>query len=197
MIRINTKHCSVVVTVIVLSLGIFSSCTHALVIRPATVRIVVPVEISRTNVIDFSHGSRFSRSCMFSSTLEDEVLPSPSSSSVHSLISSLRGVLRSTTGLSLTATRAACRAATGISISTVFAKVLSIFPLVLRFFIQPFLILYYTPFVLLRAIVGPSKEFKENQRAAHDMLVKGWKNAVQAAEKANEDGYWPVRVDGK
>lgn len=113
------------------------------------------------------------------------------------LFRSVRVALRTATGFSLTATRTACRTLTGVSISAVFAKVLSIFPLFFRFFLQPLLILYYTPIVLLKAFVGPSKEYVNERRNAHEVLVKGWTQAVQAAEKASENGYWPVTVDGK
>lgn len=111
------------------------------------------------------------------------------------LFRSVRVALRTATGFSLTATRTACRTLTGVSISAVFAKVLSIFPLFFRFFLQPLLILYYTPIVLLKAFVGPSKEYVNERRNAHEVLVKGWTQAVQAAEKASENGYWPVTVD--
>mmetsp|Transcript_3812 Transcript_3812/g.5520 ORF Transcript_3812/g.5520 Transcript_3812/m.5520 type:complete len:232 (+) Transcript_3812:100-795(+) len=119
---------------------------------------------------------------------------SSSADDTNSPMGGLRAMLRKTTGFSLTATRAACRAATGISISSIFAKVLSIFPLFLRFFIQPLLVLYYTPLVLLKAMVGPTAEYSAEQKAKHEVFIEGWKDAIKIATEVNESGYWPVRV---
>jgi len=135
-------------------------------------------------------------SALYASSVSEQGNELSDESNKVGIFSSIRGAIRQTTGLSLTTTRAACRAATGISISSLFARVLSIFPLILRFFFQPFLIIYYTPLFLARAFVGPSKDYKAEQQAAHEKLVQGWRDAVVAAEKLNEGGYWPVHVDG-
>lgn len=64
-----------------------------------------------------------SKTLVRGSTVDDNVTTTNS----NSAFGSLRSLLRKTTGFSLTATRAACRAATGISISSIFAKVIFYF----------------------------------------------------------------------
>ena len=183
--------------VLLLLLGTgFVNCLSLSLSPPMTVTVSVTRKLFLSSDC-VCHNNNANRLICKSAVEDDLSLESSSLPSRTGLTSSLRCALRGMTGFSLTATRAACRAATGISISTLLAKALSIFPLILRFFIQPLLIFYYTPFVLLRAVLGPSKEFKSEQRAAHEVLVEGWKSAVQAAEKANEGGYWPVHVDEK
>ena len=46
-------------------------------------------------------------------------------------------------------------------------------------------------------MVGPSQEYVEESRKGHEKVVEGWRKAVEVAEKANKDGYWPVHVNGK
>jgi uncharacterized membrane protein len=62
-----------------------------------------------------------------------------------------------------------------------------------RYFIQPFLVLYYVPLFIVRGTLGPTGK---ERRAAHEHLVEGWAAAVKAAELAQHGGYWPVHVDG-
>lgn len=61
---------------------------------------------------------------------------------------------------------------------------------------QPFLILYYTPLIILRSMVGSTSTSREEARQAHEHFVDGLKEAVKVAEKVNKDGYWPVHVNG-
>ncbi len=46
-------------------------------------------------------------------------------------------------------------------------------------------------------MVGPSKQYVEESRQGHEKLIEGWRKAVQAAEKANSDNYWPVHLNGE
>lgn len=52
--------------------------------------------------------------------------------------------------------------------------------------------LYYTPLFILRNLTGPTRK---RARDSHEHFIEGWKNAVKAAEDAQEDGYWPVHVN--
>ena len=118
---------------------------------------------------------------------------------------SVRARLRKLTGFSLTALRATMRAATGISLSAVYAStiavsgmwirqtmkiVLGLFPSWLRYFAQPFLVLYYAPLFVLRNLSAPRrKERMEN----HVALVDSWKHAVAVADQSTS--YWPIHLN--
>jgi len=124
---------------------------------------------------------------------------------------SLRDRLRQVTGFSFTAFRATLRGITGISLTAIYASavastsffvrnamkvVLSVFPSWFRYFLQPFLVMYYVPLFIIRGSLGPSVK---DRRVGHEHLVESWRSAVQAAEEAQHGGYWPVHVneDGK
>ena len=99
---------------------------------------------------------------------------------------STRSKLRQLTGFSLTAIRSTLRAATGISlsqsISGILRRLLSILSPSLRYFLQPFLIMYYTPLMIIRYwVVGPSDQYVEDSRKSHEKVVDGWRRAVEAA----------------
>jgi hypothetical protein len=111
------------------------------------------------------------------------------------IFSPLRATLRGITGFSLTALRASLRAATGISITSTTKALVGLFPLWFRYFMQPFLVLYYAPLMMMRSWVGETKTSKAEQMAAHEKLVEGWKHAVEVAEAAQANEYWPVHVD--
>ena len=51
--------------------------------------------------------------------------------------------------------------------------------------------------MILRGLVGSTTDSREEASQAHAVFVQGWKDAVEIAEKLNEDGYWPVHVNGK
>jgi len=110
-------------------------------------------------------------------------------------LTAFRATARATTGFSLTALRATLRAATGVSITRTMKWILDIFPQWMRYFLQPFLILYYTPLMILRGLVGSTRDSRIQSRQAHEHVVEEWKNAVKLAETVNEQGYWPVRVN--
>ena len=66
----------------------------------------------------------------------------------------------------------------------------------MRSFMQPFLILYYTPLIILQSMIGSTSTSNREARQSHELFVEGVKNAVEVAEKVNEGGYWPVHVNG-
>ena len=119
--------------------------------------------------------------------------------------SALRTSLRKATGFSLTALRTTCRAATGMSLTAIYLTtlaatgnwirqatkfVLSIFPPWARYFVQPFLILYYVPIFILRNITGPTRR---RALKTHEAVLDSWKDAVQKADETV--AYWPIHVD--
>jgi hypothetical protein len=56
--------------------------------------------------------------------------------------------------------------------------------------------MYYAPLIMIRFyMVGPSREYVEESRRGHERLVGGWRKAVEAAEKAQSGGYWPVHLN--
>ena len=58
--------------------------------------------------------------------------------------------------------------------------------------------MYYVPILIVRYyVVGPSQQYVEDSRKGHEKLVDGWRKAVEAAEKAHADGYWPVHLNGE
>ena len=117
-------------------------------------------------------------------------------------LTTLRATLRSATGFSLTALRGALRTATGISLSGVISdsvrRALDVLSPSLRYFLQPLLIAYYVPLLTVRYwLVGPNRAYVEEGRAGHERIVESWRKAVEAAERANAGGYWPVHLNGK
>mmetsp|Transcript_18709 Transcript_18709/g.26360 ORF Transcript_18709/g.26360 Transcript_18709/m.26360 type:complete len:216 (+) Transcript_18709:164-811(+) len=112
-------------------------------------------------------------------------------------LTAIRASLRAATGFSLTAMRTTLRGLTGVSVTTTMKVFCGLFPAWFRSFLQPFLILYYTPLMILRSWIGNTKTSISEQRAAHQTIVQGWRDAVAVAEAANEDGYWPVSIDGE
>ena len=58
--------------------------------------------------------------------------------------------------------------------------------------------MYYVPILIVRYyVIGPSQQYVEDSRKGHEKLVDGWRKAVEAAEKAHADGYWPVHLNGE
>jgi hypothetical protein len=103
-----------------------------------------------------------------------------------------RKTLRGITGISLTALYATTLAATGLWIRKTMSIFLKLFPSGFRYFLQPFLILYYTPLILLRTLTGPSRKRAVDK---HNTVIDAWKEAVNVAEKLEKDGYSPVSVN--
>jgi len=44
-------------------------------------------------------------------------------------------------------------------------------------------------------VVGPSRRYVDESRSGHERVVEGWRRAVEAAEKAQSGGYWPVHLN--
>lgn len=112
-------------------------------------------------------------------------------------MTAIRKSIRTTTGLSLTATRTALRGLTGVSVNASLKTLFGIFPPWFRYFLQPFFILYYTPLMIIKYFIGSTKDAKKEALAAHEKIVEGWKDAIKAAEVAQD--FWPLHVtdDGK
>jgi hypothetical protein len=123
---------------------------------------------------------------------------------------SLRTKLRNLTGVSLTAVRATLRATTGISMTALYtaaylatsdvvrnimAFVLQVLPTWARYFVQPFLILYYVPLFVIRTWSDRNAYAVKEEH--HRALISNWKGAIETAGKIAGEGYWPVKVNGK
>lgn len=104
-----------------------------------------------------------------------------------------RATLRSVTGISLTAIYAGALAATGLWIRKTMSALLSVFPSGFRYFLQPFLVLYYTPLIILRTLA--SKTTRKRAVAKRETVLAAWKEAIKVAEQTERDGYWPVVVN--
>lgn len=111
-------------------------------------------------------------------------------------LTALRASLRATTGFSLTALRTTLRTLTGVSITGVVKRCVGLLPPWFRYFLQPFLILYYVPLLVLREMVGSTETSKKEASEEHEKLVNYWKDAIQLAETRSAS--WPlhVKMDG-
>lgn len=160
----------------------------------------VPVVSMTSSVNNLLEDDESSATAIFMSSTHDNDNSLPEGS--------LRSRLRKATGFSMTAFRATMRAATGISLTAIYASalaatgafvrktmalILAPLPPWFRYFLQPFLILYYAPLFILRSLTGPTGK---KAREAHEHFVDGFKSAVDAAEK-KAGGYWPVHVNGE
>jgi len=103
-----------------------------------------------------------------------------------------RATLRGITGISLTTVYAGALAASGLWIRKTMSAVLSVFPSGFRYFLQPFLVMYYTPIIVLRSLTSPTT--RKRAVAKHETVMEAWKEAVVVAEKTEAEGYWPVVV---
>jgi len=103
-----------------------------------------------------------------------------------------RATLRGVTGISLTALYAGALAATGLWIRKAMSVFLSVFPSGFRYFLQPFLVLYYTPLIILRTLTSPNN--RKRAVAKRETVLEAWKEAVVVADKTKKEGYWPVVV---
>jgi hypothetical protein len=100
--------------------------------------------------------------------------------------------MRTATGISLTALYASTLAVSGAWIRQTMKIVLSFFPAWARYFVQPFLVLYYVPLFILRNMSAPQR----NQGAKkHDAFVESWKHAVETADQSTS--YWPLHLNTK
>jgi hypothetical protein len=97
--------------------------------------------------------------------------------------------MRAATGISLTALYLSALAISGIWIRQTMRIILGILPSWARYFVQPFLVMYYVPLFILRNMTAPKRR---EQAQAHDTLVESWKQAVAVAEHSTS--YWPVHL---
>lgn len=111
-------------------------------------------------------------------------------------MTAIRKSIRTTTGLSLTATRTTLRGLTGLSVTAAMKNLFGVFPPWFRYFIQPFFIMYYTPLMILKYYIGSTKGSKQEALAAHETVIEGWKDAIRAAEVAQESLPLHVTDDG-
>lgn len=107
-------------------------------------------------------------------------------------LTAIRRSLRTTTGLSLTATRTALRGLTGVSVTASMKKLFGVLPPGLRYFVQPFFIMYYTPLMIIKYVIGSTKTSKDEAYAAHELIIEGWKDAIRATEEVQDS--WPLHV---
>lgn len=112
-------------------------------------------------------------------------------------MTAIRKSVRTTTGLSITALRTTLRGLTGVSVNASLKTLFGVFPPWFRYFLQPFFIMYYTPLMICKYFIGSKKGAKEDALASHEKIVEGWKDAIKAAELAQD--FWPLHVteDGK
>jgi hypothetical protein len=66
---------------------------------------------------------------------------------------------------------------------------LGIFPTWLRYFVQPFLVLYYVPLFVLRGLAGPARATAQRK---HEFFLESWKQAVNEADQLTSG--WPLHV---
>mmetsp|Transcript_25242 Transcript_25242/g.35591 ORF Transcript_25242/g.35591 Transcript_25242/m.35591 type:complete len:280 (-) Transcript_25242:52-891(-) len=113
----------------------------------------------------------------------------------------LRTTLRTTTGISLTAIRLTVGATTSRVVSQTMKFCLSIFPAWARYFVQPFLVLYYWPLLTIKSLCSHQTRQYQEQQHHHDVILEKWKQAIQIAEQkataatASANAKWPVHVD--
>lgn len=104
-----------------------------------------------------------------------------------------RATLRGITGISLSALYASCLAASGLWVRKSMSVLLSVFPSGFRYFLQPFLVLYYTPLIILKGLTSPTTRKRAVKK--HETVLEAWKEAVVLAEQTEKEGYWPVVVN--
>ena len=107
-------------------------------------------------------------------------------------ITVIRASVRTTTGLSITAIRTSLRTLTGVSVTGTMKALFGLLPPWGRYFLQPFLIMYYAPLLILKGLVGSTSSSKKEDRASHEQLVDYWKEAIKMAE--SRSATWPLHV---
>jgi hypothetical protein len=98
--------------------------------------------------------------------------------------------MRAATGISLTAVYASTIAVSGMWIRQTMKVILDLFPSWARYFAQPFLVMYYVPLFVLRNLSAPRQ--KERMQK-HVVLVDSWKQAVAVADQSTS--YWPIHLN--
>lgn len=103
------------------------------------------------------------------------------------VFSAARASVRATTGFSLTAFRASLYALT-VSATQLLKRLIGVLPPWARYFVQPFLVMYYTPLTILRAFLSS----QEDAKASHEKLLDGWREAITSADEKIDN--WPIHV---
>jgi len=172
--------------------------------RPAAARVAAssyhipfPTVSSRNDMASSLFGSK--RTSLSFSSVESNNNGEESSSSIdpssdnnNNNNDDARSRLRKITGFSLTALRATMRATTGISLKGIYVStfvttsaavrkamtlVLAPFPTWLRCFVQPFLVMYYTPLFILRNLSGGPT--RKNAIEAHEGFLETHEQKIQ------------------
>ena len=138
--------------------------------------------------------------CLFAHSESPLTNQQNSSSSSSSSSSKIRSHLRTMTGFSFTALRATWRAATGISLTAVsgacwaatsgavrssMAATLQIFPAWARYFLQPFLILYYVPLFMVRTLTD--RTTMNAQQRKHEAWIQNFTSTREDIIMVDED----------
>ena len=177
--------------------------------RPSSLKSSPPPPLAATataSLTSLSSSSAFFATDDDDNNTNDDVIAVGSSLSLTAR--TIRNYLRKVTGFSLTVFRKTLRGITGISLTAVYATAfaatslwirktmslfLKLFPPGFRYFLQPFLILYYTPLILLRTVT--SRTSRKRAVDKHNTVIDAWKEAVTVAERLEKDGYSPVSVN--
>lgn len=128
----------------------------------------------------------FLSSTSLRSTTNDNLSPRPNKEEFV-----LRTKLRQITGFSLTALRVTLRGLTGVSVTSTMKSITGLFPTWFRYFLQPLLIMYYTPLMIFKSWCDVPA--RKDSLAAHEKIVEGWKSAIEMAEESVEK--WPLHVN--
>jgi len=153
--------------------------------------VIRPSSSSKRMALKAVNGqSSFSLSAFVHASASDDEEPKGS-------LSAVRATMRKSTGISLTAIRATMRAATGVSLTAMYLSVfgftsqwvrdsmkfvLSLFPPSFRYFLQPFLVLYYAPLFMLRTWTSP--QLRRERRDLKTALRGDWDRSFRAADIA-------------
>lgn len=174
--------------------------------HPSSLKSSPPPQAATASLTSLSSSSAFFATDDDGNNTDDDVIAVGSSLSLTA--QTIRNYLRKVTGFSLTVFRKTLRGITGISLTAVYATAfaatslwirktmslfLKLFPPGFRYFLQPFLILYYTPLILLRTVT--SRTSRKRAVDKHNTVIDAWKEAVTVAERLEKDGYSPVSVN--
>jgi hypothetical protein len=124
---------------------------------------------------------------------EDETVRTRLRSLTGFSMTALRATMRAVTGVSLTAVYASTCAATGAWIRQTMKVILNLFPSWARYFVQPFLVLYYVPLYILRN--RTNRHTRKDALSIHNTFVEGRKHAMRVAD--GKMSYWPLHVNAQ
>lgn len=105
----------------------------------------------------------------------------------------LRATWRAATGISLTAVSGACWAATSGAVRSSMAATLQIFPAWARYFLQPFLILYYVPLFMVRTLTD--RTTMNAQQRKHEEWIQNFTSNKKDIMMENDGTIEAVEAD--